>query len=175
VVKLASPQRGPHCVCVLCVLCMLCTLCVFVFRMYCVCVCVKVKFTISENHSTGSREEARGEEEGKEEVRDDNMHVGKWGGERETTNFVVNTRMTFARTHTDKHTQGVAGIALFIVGPLGPIHGDRHWRHIGHGIQGSHLRKLRDMVLQAQVLLLLQRRLRGSLRARCKRSRTHST
>jgi hypothetical protein len=64
---------------------------------------------------------------------------------------------------------------MFVVGPLGPIHGDRHGRHTGHGIQGDHLRKLRDVVFQAQVLLLLQRRLRGSIHGRCKRSRTHST
>jgi hypothetical protein len=108
VVKVASrgevgitAAKSTLCV-VWCVYCVCCARCVcFVFRMCCVCVCVKVKFTMSENHPTGRREEAKGGEEEKEE-RDDKHARWERGGERETTNFVVNTRMKFARTHTDK-------------------------------------------------------------------------
>ncbi len=70
---------------------------------------------------------------------------------------------------------GEGGWVMFFVGPLGPVHGDRHGRQNRSAIQGSHLCKLRDMVFQAQVLFLLRRRLRGSLRGRCQRCQDKQT
>ena len=106
--------------------------------------------------------------------RDDKQAGGRSGERERDDEFCCeHTHDMRARTkHT--HTQGVVSCALFVVGPHVPKHGDRYGRHVRHGIQGRLLCKLSEMVFQAQVLLLLPRRLRGSLGARCKSSRTHS-
>ena len=115
------------------------------------CVCVGSGEVHNQRKGSNTRE-GGGREEREGTVKERRGRVGGQGARpRGSTIFVAYTCMTRVHTRTHKHTStqtqaGFAGIALFVVGPLGPIHGNRHGRQIRHGIQGSHLRVLGDIV-----------------------------